>query len=74
MIDLNNIQVTTLEEGHEVIRHIRAESKELLLKMQHPIVNSEWQALQDRRHQLSLARRDVQSKMTVLFKQSKRGQ
>lgn len=73
MIDLDKIQVTTIEEGHEVIRHIRAESKELLLQMQHPITNIEWTAKQDRLHKLRLARRDVQSKMGTIFKQSKRG-
>lgn len=55
--------IDTLEQGHALVNEIVAERKKTMIEMQMTDNNAMWQELADYRHQLGLAKRQVQSKM-----------
>lgn len=55
--------IDTLQQGHDLIAEIVAERKKTMIEMQMTDNHAMWQQLADYRHNLSLAKRQVQSKM-----------
>ena len=55
--------IDTLEQGHALVSEIVAERKKTMIEMQMTDNHAMWQQLADYRHDLSLAKRQVQSKM-----------
>lgn len=63
LIDRADGYIDTLEQGHALVAEIVAERKKTMIEMQMTDSHVMWQELADYRHNLSLAKRQVQSKM-----------
>lgn len=63
LLDRADGYIDTLEQGHALVAEIVAERKKTMVEMQMTDSHVMWQELADYRHNLSLAKRQVQSKM-----------